>query len=170
MGKQIYLSQLRQNSQTIQLAVQNVPAEQARWRPSAEEWSILEVVNHLYDEERRDFRVRIDYTLNRPDEPWPPIDPAGWVVAEKYNERNLPESLENFLTERQRSIEWLKSLEEVDWDTGTEAPWGGIMRAGDLLASWAAHDLLHLRQINDLRYLYLRENVQPYNVEYAGEW
>ncbi len=38
--------------------------EQARWKPSPESWSMLEVVNHLYDEEKDDFRFRLDSLLH----------------------------------------------------------------------------------------------------------
>ena len=48
-------------------------------------------------------------------------------------------------------------------------PWGKLT-AGDLLASWAAHDLLHLRQLNELRYAYLIQVAAPYSVRYAGDW
>ena len=46
---------LRQNGELIRQIVASIPAEQAKIKPSPEEWSVLEVVNHLYDEEREDF-------------------------------------------------------------------------------------------------------------------
>ena len=48
---------MQRNAQRIAALVAGVPDEQARWKPDAESWSILEVVNHLLDEEREDFRV-----------------------------------------------------------------------------------------------------------------
>ena len=59
---------LARNAETIHRMVNGVSDEQARWKPTPEDWSILEVINHLYDEEREDFRTRIDYTLHRPGE------------------------------------------------------------------------------------------------------
>lgn len=50
---------------------------QARWKPDPQSWSILEVINHLYDEECADFRVCLDIILHHPDQPWPPINPQG---------------------------------------------------------------------------------------------
>ena len=43
-------------------------------------------------------------------------------------------------------------------------------RAGDLLAAWVAHDLLHLRQLVELKYAYLARTMEPYALKYAGEW
>jgi len=85
--------QMADNAQSIRALAGGVLEEQARFKPDPDSWSILEVVNHLLDEEKEDFRVRLDYTLHRPDEEWPPIDPQGWVTAREYNERDLGESL-----------------------------------------------------------------------------
>ena len=103
-------AQMMENAVRIRTLLQGVSDEQARWKPNADSWSMLEVINHLLDEERRDFRVRLDYTLHRPGEPWPPIDPGGWVTARGYNQRNLEESLAQFLSEREASIAWLRRL------------------------------------------------------------
>jgi hypothetical protein len=88
---------------TITNLVQDVSAEQAQWKPSADDWSILEVINHLYDEEREDFRQRLDFLLFQPEAELPPIDPDGWVTSRHYNERDLATSVTNFLQEREQS-------------------------------------------------------------------
>ncbi len=157
------------NAERIRLLASGLSPEQARWKPDPASWSALEVVNHLYDEEREDFRVRLDILLHRPADPLLPIDPQGWVTARRYNERDLAESLDNFLAERRKSLAWLETLGEPDWEAAVTNPFG-TMRAGDMFASWVAHDMLHLRQLVELLYLYHRENVKPYEVEYAGEW
>ncbi len=157
------------NAERIRLLATSVSDEQARWRPDPDSWSLLEVVNHLYDEEREDFRVRLDYILHRPGDSWPPIDPQGWVTARDYNSRDLAESLENFLAERRKSLEWLEGLGEPDWEAKVEDP-RGVMRAGDMYSAWVAHDGLHLRQLVELHYLYWRAQAQPYDVGYAGDW
>lgn len=151
-------------------ALARVGDEQARWKPSPGKWSILEVVNHLYDEEREDFRQRLDYTLRHPGEPWPPIDPPGWVAARRYAERDLAESLERFLAERRKSVAWLRGLGAPDLAAGYDHPAAGRITAGDLLAAWAAHDLLHVRQLARLHYQYLEATSRPYAVGYAGGW
>jgi hypothetical protein len=163
------LKQLAGDMLRIRLLAQGVDDEQARWRPDADSWSILEVICHLLDEERKDFRVRLDITLHKPDETWPGIDPAGWVTEHNYNEQVLAASLQAFHEEREASLAWLKRLEAPDWEASYEAPWG-TMRAGDLLASWVAHDLLHMRQLVELHWAYNEQEVLPYSTRYAGEW
>jgi len=41
----------------------DINTELAIWKPAPDKWSILEVVNHLYDEEREDFRQRLELVL-----------------------------------------------------------------------------------------------------------
>jgi hypothetical protein len=165
-----FTARLSSDAETIRSLVQGVSEEQARWKPAPEEWSILEVINHLYDEEREDFRQRLDFTLHRPGQPWPDIDPQGWVVERSYNERDLQESLAGFVEERQRSVAWLKGLPSLDWEACHEHPKWGEFSAGTLMVSWLAHDLLHIRQLTVLHWEYLSRLAKPYSTDYAGTW
>jgi hypothetical protein len=169
MDRHQAIAHLEAKAAIIAALVRDVPEEQARWKPAPDEWSVLEVINHLADEERADFRTRLDLTLHQPDQPFPPIDPVGWVSARAYNQRDPGESLARFLDERRQSIEWLRSLTDPDWTRASHRP-RRTLRAGDLLASWTAHDLLHLRQLVELHYAYLAKQAAPYSVGYAGDW
>jgi hypothetical protein len=159
---------LEAHARVVTALVDAVAAEQARWKPAPDRWSILEVVNHLADEEAEDFRQRLDLTLHHPGEPWPAIDPERWVTERGYAERDLAESLERFLTERRRSLVWLRGLDAPDWERSWVHPRVGTLRAGDLLASWLDHDLIHIRQITRLHHQWLVERSRPYGTEYAG--
>ncbi len=163
------MASLEANAARIAALVRGVGAEQARQRPGPDSWSIIEVVNHLYDEEREDFRARIEAVLQRPNELPPPIDPVGWVMARRYFERDLSESLDNFLGERQASLAWLRDLEGANWEQPLHHP-SIKLRAGDLLAAWVAHDILHMRQLVELHYAATVIAAEPYSVDYAGDW
>ena len=164
-----YVERFYANVGVFENLVSGVSMEQARWKPSAEEWSFVEVVNHLYDEERDDFRARLDSLLHHPEREWPPIDPQGWALERKYNERALDESLSRFLEERRKSIAWLNGLKEPRLENQYERP-QGVLSAGDLLASWLAHDFLHIRQLARLHWQYLNSLCTPFKTAYAGEW
>jgi len=163
-----FFGQLTHNAENVRQFCQGVSDEQARWRPDPDSWSMLEVINHLLDEEREDFPVRLDHILHRPGESWPAIDPQGWVVERAYNRRDFAESLDKLLRERQKSLVWLQSQGKIDWQASRQAPWGQPIRAGDMFAAWAAHDLLHLRQLTELKLAYAGHLARPYQVEYAG--
>jgi hypothetical protein len=164
-----FLSQMIGDAARIRALVDGVSEQQARWRPDPDSWSMLEVINHLLDEEREDFRVRLDYILHRPGQPAPPIDPGGWITKREYNQRDPEASLAQFLSEREASIAWLRELSAPDWDATYDAPWGQI-RAGDIFVSWVAHDLLHMRQLVELHWAYTTAGMAPYGPDYAGEW
>ena len=157
------------NAGRIRLLAEDVSPQQARWRPDPDSWSILEVINHLYDEERFDFRVRLEIILQRPDRPFPPIDPQGWVQERRYNERELAPSLQNFLAERRASLAWLEGLDEPNWDAAAQTPFG-LVNAGEMFAAWVAHDTLHMRQLVELHHAYVVRLAGAYSTGYAGEW
>ena len=170
MNPDALIQQMSLNARRIHSLVSGVSAAQAAWKPNPDSWSILEVINHLSDEERLDFRVRLNLILHNPERDWPPIDPPRWVVERRYNQRRLEPCLANFLKERQGSLAWLRGLGRVDWQQGIPAPWGGLFRAGDMLAAWAAHDLLHLRQLVELQHAWIVRMAGAFDGSYAGDW
>lgn len=162
-------AQLRHQGQAINALAADLTEDEARQKPDQESWSALEVLNHLVDEEILDFRRHLGHILFTPDQPWPKIDPAAWVTEKKYNKSHLSETLQSFKSEREKSIAWLLGLQDPDWEATIRLSWGKI-NAGDMLASWLAHDLLHLRQLIELLYHLTKNANHPYAVEYAGEW
>lgn len=143
--------------------------EMYAWKPAPEKWNLVEVVGHLYDEEREDFRARIKHTLENPQLPLASIDPRGWVTSRNYAGQDYEEALQRFLSERVRSIEWLRSLQEVKWDNVHRHPSLGDISAAEFLASWLAHDYLHIKQISRIKYDYWKMRSEQ-KVDYAGEW
>jgi hypothetical protein len=164
------LHRLTTQAEAIARLTQGVDATQAIWRPTPEAWSMVEVINHLYDEEIEEFRIRLQLTLDDPTQAWPPNDPEQKVTERDYNSRVLGDSLENFLDERTISLEWLRTVSSPNWANEHIIPDIGSLRAGDILAAWVAHDLLHLRQLIELHFAHQYQTAQPYSVAYAGDW
>ena len=169
MNLKYFIERFSRNREVFAGLLADVTLEQARWRAAPDKWSMLEVINHLYDEEREDFRQRIQLVLADPTPPWPPIDPRNWVISRAYNERELDPSLTNFLSERETSLSWLRELSQPNWQTSNTGP-NGTLTAGDLLASWLAHDFLHIRQLARLHWQYAGVIADPYRTEYGGPW
>jgi len=163
------ITQLRQQGLAIEMLTAEVTSEAARWKPDPESWSILEILNHLVDEEVLDFRRHLDHILHTPEQPWPGIDPQAWVIEKAYNQRLLDETRMKFKAEREKSIALLSTLPDPNWEASVNPPWGSLS-AGDMLASWLTHDLLHLRQLVALHYHLTATSFQPYGIEYAGKW
>jgi hypothetical protein len=157
---------------SLRALLTNLPTADARWRPPSGAWSILEILCHLCDEEVDDFRTRVESTLRDPAAAWNPIDPEGAARERRYNEQDPGAALARFEAERAKSIAWLRSLRSPDWTRAhTHAKIGFPLSAADLLASWAAHDALHIRQIAKRLYeLAQRDGGPGVSVKYAGEW
>lgn len=164
-----FTRQMVSHAEAIDRLARGISDEQARWKPDERSWSILEVINHLCDEEREDFRDRLDILLHRTGELFPKIDPESWVAGRRYNERNLGESLDGFARERQASILWIGELKDPKWDAVYEQPKWRVT-AADIFASWVAHDILHMRQLVRLRWLYTLDKLKPHKTDYAGSW
>lgn len=164
------ITSLDQFRTVLPAAIAGIGGDDARWRGPGDAWSILEIVSHIADEEVEDFRTRVDLTLSNPDAPWPPIDPEGVAVERRYNENDLAAVTARFLEERAASVEWLRGLRDPDWTNTFNHPSIGVIRAGDILASWAAHDVLHLRQIAKRRFQMIERDAGEYRTRYAGEW
>jgi DinB superfamily len=161
--------ELQSSTEMIRALLTGITQEEAQAKPNPESWSILEVVCHLYDEEREDFREHIDFILHRQNEEWHQIDPQAWVKERKYNEQNFLEMQEKFFVERHKSLDWLTEMSNADWDTVYTSQYGSTT-AGEMFACWVAHDNLHTRQLVELRRVKLENMTKPYNLEYAGDW
>jgi len=161
--------ELVNSTEMIRALLVGIDQDEARIKPNAESWSILEVVCHLCDEECEDFREHLDFILYRQNEEWHRIDPEGWVTERKYNEEKFTEMQEKFFVERGKSLDWLQELSAANWETTYTSQFGS-MKAGDMFASWAAHDNLHIRQLVELRRNRIERIVKPYDIQYAGDW
>ena len=169
MDLQHIIQELDRNKMIFNSLFENVERQIYLWKPAPEKWCLLEILCHLYDEEREDFRARVKHTLENCQQPMSPIDPAGWVTGRKYIEQNYSDVLKKFLSERQLSVDWLGQLKTPEWSNSYIHPQLGAMTAEIFLSNWLAHDYLHIRQITRTKYLYL-ENISKQDLSYAGKW
>lgn len=161
--------QLELNSKIIHNLLINTSAKDQIWKQSPAKWCLLEIISHLNDEEMYDFKPRLSKILKK-DHNWDPIDPQGWVDSRNYMKNDFNETLEKFIEERKKSIEWLKNLNVKDWNVKAVHPKFGGFKASQMLSNWLAHDYLHIRQILNLKYQILRKDFNSDDLRYAGEW
>lgn len=167
MDPRTMIESLGRSGAAIAALMDGLPEEPLRLRPAPERWSPLEILCHLIDEERDDFGARLRSTLEDPSAEWPPIDPPAWVEEHNYNERMPGAVVGEFLVERAASLAWLGTVAAEDLARAYDHPKLGDLRAGDLLAAWAAHDLLHLRQLATTLLDVLGGQAEPYSTRYA---
>jgi DinB superfamily len=161
--------ELQNSTEMIRALLLGLTQEEVEMKPNPEAWSILEVVCHLYDLEREDFREHLDFILHRQNEEYHVIDPQSWIKERKYNEQNFVEMQEKFFAERKQSLEWLRGISDSNWETTYGSQYGSAS-AGEMFSCWVAHDNLHLRQLVELRRARIENITKPYSIEYAGDW
>jgi hypothetical protein len=163
------IQKLARNRAVFEALLAGQPTDLQTWKDQPDRWSLLEIVCHLFDEEREDFRQRTRLILQDPTQPLPPIDPTGWVEKRAYAKEDYSERVQAFLNERTASIVWLSELNKPVWDNCYQHPHFGPMTATLYLHNWLAHDYLHMRQITRLQFDYLAAH-SPESLDYAGNW
>ncbi|MGX1930824.1 DinB family protein [Flagellimonas sp. 2504JD4-2] len=163
------INELERNRKVFYEILHELPSDFVTWKRDPKHWCILEIVRHLIDEEIEDFRTRVKHALENPIAPLVPIDPPGWAISRKYMKQHFETSVNEWYQERGKSIEWLKNLSNPKWENAVDHPDLGKITAGSFLNNWLAHDYLHIRQINNLRYCYHKENSGD-PLTYAGKW
>jgi hypothetical protein len=163
------INELEKNISVISNLLNSVNNEMISWRPQQDKWCMLEIVCHLYDEEREDFRFRTKWVLENPGQIPPPFNPLDWIETHQYMQQDYVTMIEKLLVERKQSISWLRSLKNPNWASSYDHEKIGTTTAKHYLANWLAHDYLHIRQITKLKFDYLKSKSGE-NLDYAGIW
>jgi hypothetical protein len=167
MNDAVILRRLETLPGAVEALTAGLTDEEWRWRPPNGGWSVLEIVHHLLDEESLDFRTRLASVLEDPARVWATLDPERAVVERSYRSADPRAVVASLREERRRSLAWLRSLDGPDWDLRHERK-GHAVTAGDLLASWLAHDARHLGQLAKRLYELAARDAAPHSVVYAG--
>lgn len=151
----------------LEAAVAGVPDETLRDREVPERWSPLEILRHLLDEETEDFGARARFIVEGGEEP-ARIAPASWVAERRYNEADPGETLAAFAAARAESCAWLETVSPADLEREFRVTADFTLKAGDVIAAWRVHDLLHLRQLTATLATLTARRLAPWNAGYAG--
>jgi hypothetical protein len=139
----------------------------ARTRPAPDEWSPVEILCHLRDEETEDFGARLRVIVGGASE-FAPIDPERWAVERHYHEANLPDVLEALRARRQASLDLLASVSPKALEGSRLHKRLGSLSGLDILAAWVTHDRIHLAQLAGTLARIWALRWAPLRAEYAG--
>jgi hypothetical protein len=126
-------------------------------------WSPFDVVGHLVHGERTDWITRMKIILEHSTAlPFAPFDRFAQFEGSKG--KNIVLLLEEFTRLRQENLRILKNtpLDEDALDAKGIHPAFGEVSLRQLLATWTAHDLAHLVQINRVMAKQYKEAVGPW--------
>ena len=167
MNHKSIISRLSHNGDVLKAQLESKSREEYTFKPTPDKWCMLEVLCHLVDEEREDFRTRVEYVLRDPNEQLPMFDPTKWPASRNYMGQEYVAKLAEFLDERAKSVAWMESLTNPQWSNAFQHPKLGPLSAEFFLANWLAHDFIHIRQLNRLAFEYLQQQSGT-DLSYAG--
>jgi len=116
-------------------------------RPSADEWSVTEILCHMRDVEQEVDIPRIQTILNE-DEPFIPAQlPDEWAKTREYNKQDGLSALRDFTTARIQTLEMLGNLAPAQWSRKARHAIFGPTTLRELVGFNAEHDRLHIQQV-----------------------
>ena len=143
--------------------LRNLPVEWTHNNEGGESWSVFDIVGHLIHADLGLWIFRPKWILEHGDsEPFPVFDRQGHrqVTAGK----TLSQLLDEFALIRARKLNELRSLnlKPEDFKRVGKHPVLGATTLGEVVSSWAAHDLNHLHQISRVMAYQYREAIGPW--------
>jgi hypothetical protein len=140
------VEQYARGAERLRDALAQVPAEALQWRPSADRWSVHEVVVHCADSETN-AALRIRYLLAEKDPLIVGYDQEEWARLFDYHSQSIDDALGATATARQRTVPLLRRMGEADWAKQGRHTESGRYTAEDWLRTYAAHLEGHAGQI-----------------------
>jgi hypothetical protein len=138
-----------------------------RLRPVAYEWSPVEILCHLRDEEAEDFGARVRVILDG-GTAFVSIDPVAWATARRYREADGPAVLGDFRDRRAANIALLADAAAERLAGAVTHPSVGRLSGLDLVAAWVEHDRQHLAQLAATLARNWATRWAPLRADYAG--
>jgi hypothetical protein len=133
-----------------------------------ETWCPFDVVGHLIHGDKTDWLPRMETILKYGENvPFIPFD--RFAQARDSQDKTLDQLLDEFTTLRKLNIDRFKQLNITTEQlalTGTHPAFGSVTLK-QLIATWVAHDLDHLNQINRVMACRYKETVGPW-VQYLS--
>lgn len=144
------MEQLEATPEVLRALMAPTTAEDALWKPAPGRFSVAEVIEHLSHIEGHCFRLRVEQAVERDGAEWDPYDTAALSASGQYSGRDPEDSFAHWEEQREDNLEYLKALSpDAVSRAGTHRLLGRVTVA-ELVATWAFHDLGHIRQIAEL--------------------
>ncbi len=143
--------------------------DMATWRerPTPTEWSPVEIVCHLRDEETEDFGARLR-VIAEAGRAFTAIDPVRWAQERAYRDVDPRTALTTFAERRAATLAFIGGLAPERLRHAVNHERLGALSGLDLLAAWVTHDRLHLAQLAATLARLGARRWAPLRAEYAG--
>jgi hypothetical protein len=123
-------------------------ADDVRWQPSPDRFSVGEVLAHLSHTEGHCYRARLDRFLSEENPEFESDDAQHHL--ELYRNMDPEDAFDHFEEQRETNIETLRDLPIGSGQRKAVHLKVGSITLAQMLNEWALHDLGHVRQIAEL--------------------
>jgi len=142
------LATLERTPAALRVVLAGLPAELVNATEGGESWSPLDILGHLIHGEKTDWIPRLGIILSEGEaRPFEPFDRFAQFQASQGN--TVEDLLGEFEALRAANLVtlWGMLAGGIDLDAAGTHPEFGRVTAGQLLATWATHDLGHIAQL-----------------------
>jgi hypothetical protein len=158
LGDKDPVTVMRQTPTVIEHLLTAVPRKMTTIPEAAGKWSIRDVIQHLADSELvGGFRLRLVLAQERP--PLTGYDQDLWADRLRYRDVAVHDALQQFEVLRRANLRLWENLTDEDLARVGLHSERGEESLGHLRSLYAAHDLLHVRQLQRVRAALLPEAV-----------
>ena len=145
-----FLTALGETPDRILQITQGLDHQALTWKPSPDNWSILENVCHLRDIEAEGYNVRIEKLLTEEQPRFADVDGARLARERNYNSQDLMAALQGFRTARARSLRLLKGIGPAGLAREGELETAGRITLEGVLLKMVEHDRGHIDEVTQL--------------------
>jgi HAD superfamily hydrolase (TIGR01549 family) len=142
------LPSLRATPAVLQTVCFGLTTQEWNNRPVPEEWCPTEILCHMRDVDREVNLARIKKVLTETNPFISGKDTDPWANERKYICQNGPEALQKFITARLELLSLLQDLPPESWQRRARHAILGPTSLAELVSIIAAHDRLHIQQMN----------------------
>jgi hypothetical protein len=161
------LEQLDATPEILRLLMGGLSAEDTKWKPAPNRFSIAEALEHLSHVEGHCFRARVERMVKEDNPAIDPYDPDVHFAEGQYSGRDAEDSFDHFEEQREMNVEYLRELPANVADRiGTHGKLG-VITVSHVLHEWAFHDIGHIKQIGEIiRALKYYPGMGPFQAQY----
>ena len=140
---------LQATPRKIRSLVQGLSDEQLRYKPDEETFSMKENILHLRDLEVEGYGKRLRLILAENLPTLDDIDGTRLARQRRYQSANAVQALDEFCRAREGNIAYLRNMTAFQWNRKALFK-GDEITLLDMIDKWAAHDLEHLKEMEEL--------------------
>jgi hypothetical protein len=142
---------LEETPEQIRQLAARMSAQDLRWKPSDEEFSVVEQVCHLRDLEREGYHERINKLLTEHEPTLPDFEGDRIARERDYNSQDFEAAFQEFARSRAENVRLMKTLSPEQLNRSGVLEGVGAITLEKLFQLMREHDQSHREELSDLR-------------------